>query len=375
MSRIRVLEMIDRSFLGGGQAVLLAVARGLDRDAFEPLICARAGGPLEEEARKSGIPFLPAPFEGKLSRGLTAALAAILTREKPDIVHTHGGVAGLYGRRAARRAGVGAVVHTIHGIHYLHYRNPLVRAAHIRLERRLSRRTDAVVLVSEADLRQAQVRQLAPIDKLTLIRNGVDGEALLGADFQARAAAIRDRFDWKPPVVGTVARLHRQKGIVHLLRAAGEILAANPEAHIVVAGGGPREKSLRREARRLGLDRRFLLLGECPEAREILSLFDIFVLPSLWEGLPLVLIEAAVLGKPIVATDIEANAEIVADGETGLLVPPKDPAALAEAVNCLLSEGELAADLGRRARETIKPRFALEAMVQGHADLYRSLKK
>jgi glycosyltransferase involved in cell wall biosynthesis len=174
MNRVRVLQMIDKPFLGGGQAIVLALARGLDRDRFDVSVCALGGGPLEEEVRKAGRPFVPAPFGGKYAFGLTGTIAGILRREKPDILHTHGGIAGLYGRMAARKAGVPKVVHTIHGIHYLHYRNLLLRAVYADLERYCSKITDAVVFVSEADLETGKRLRLARPSRLRLVRNGVD---------------------------------------------------------------------------------------------------------------------------------------------------------------------------------------------------------
>jgi glycosyltransferase involved in cell wall biosynthesis len=283
MSRLRIMEMIDKPFLGGGQAIVLALARHLDKNRFEISVCAAGGGPLEEEVGKAGLSFTPAPFGGKKFRfGLTGAIAGILRREKPDIVHTHGGIAGLYGRMAAHKAGVPAVVHTIHGIHYRHYRNILLRAVYADLERYCSKFTDAVVFVSEADRTTGRRLRLAKPAQMRLVRNGVDVSTLQSEAFARRVAKLKERTAWGSPVVGTIARLHRQKGVVHLLRAAEAILAGRSEGKIVVAGGGELEAPLRREAAVLGLDRRFVLLGERADAREILALFDVFVLPSLW---------------------------------------------------------------------------------------------
>jgi glycosyltransferase involved in cell wall biosynthesis len=373
MSRIRVLQMIDRPFLGGGQVVLLSLARGLDPARFEVSIAAQGGGPLEAAAREAGIPFRPLPFGRRLKPGLVRAIVRELRADPPDILHTHGGVAGLYGRRAARRAGIKAVVHTIHGIHYLHYRSSAARSAFVLLERACSRHTDAVVLVSEADRQEAGKRRLAAAEKLKLVRNGIDADDLASAPFAARAEEARLRLSLRPPVVGTVARLHRQKGLIHLIRAAPRIFEEHPAARVLIVGGGGLEADLRAEVPRLRLDRRFAILGARPDAREIMSLFDIFVLPSLWEGLPLVLIEAAAMGKPIVATDIGGSGEIVMDGETGLLVPPADSAALAAAINRLLADPVLAARLGENARRTIPPRFTLGRMVDEYSEIYMSL--
>lgn len=367
------MEMIDKPFLGGGQAIVLALARHLDKDRFETSVCARQGGPLEEQVRKAGLSFVPAPFGGKFSFGLTGAIRGILRREKPDIVHTHGGIAGLYGRMAARKAGVPAVVHTIHGIHYLHYRNIALRAIYADLERYCSKFTDAVVFVSEADLATGRRLRLAKPAKLRLVRNGIDCSGLVTEEFARRAAGLWGVVPQGSPLIGTVARLHRQKGVTFLLRAAAAILAGRPEGRVIVAGGGELEDDLLREIRTLGLEQRVLLLGERTDAREILSLLDVFVLPSLWEGLPLVLIEAAALGKPIVATSVDGSREIITDGQTGLLVPAGDPAALAAAVRRLLDDSALASRLGEAARVSIPPRFTLEAMIAGYAELYQSL--
>jgi len=374
MRKLRVLEMIDNPFLGGGQIHLLSLARGLDKDRFEVVIGAQGGGPLEAAARAGGFEFVPLAIAKKFGRGTVKAVAAQLEENRIDILHTHGGVAGLFGRRAARRAGTPVVIHTIHGIHYLHYRNPLLRFLYVLLERHLSRRTDAVVFVSEADFRAGKKWKLAAPDRSRIIRNGAD-LSRRGRDLRTalRTAKLKASIGLTPPVVGTIARLHRQKGVEFFLRAAKSIHGAHPEARVVVIGGGPQEKRLRREAEKSGLGRAFLILGERNEARELLSLIDIFVLPSLWEGLPLVLLEAASLGKAIVATDIDGIREVIRDGETGLLVPPANPNRLAEAVIRLLDDRALAAKFGERARREIPPLFTLADMIEKTGRLYLEL--
>ena len=282
-------------------------------------------------------------------------------------------MAGLVGRRAAARAGTPVVVHTLHGIHYLHYRNPFLKYLLVLAERRLARRTDAVIFVSRADYDRGTWFRLAPQPKMRLIRNGVALPDDDGPDGGRRREALRAALELDGPVVGAVSRLHRQKGVIYLLRAAPEILRRRPEARIVVAGGGPLEGELRRLVTRLGQDRRVLLLGERSDARDLLALFDVLVLPSLWEGLPLVLLEAAMLGKPIVATDIDGVREVVRDGETGLLVPPARPDALAAAVVGLLDDPGLAARLGGAARSEIQAEFSLERMVKETQNLYLDL--
>jgi glycosyltransferase involved in cell wall biosynthesis len=305
---------------------------------------------------------------------MTRKIRRVLEENEIDILHTHGGIAGLLGRRASGKSKTPAVVHTLHGIHYLHYRNKVLRYLYIRLERHLSRRTDAVIFVSEADLKEAERHKLAPEMKRILIKNGIDMTRFRETDISEKVKKeLKWRLNLSPPIVGTIARLHRQKGIIDLIRAAGQIHRGSPEAKIVVVGGGPLERALRVEAQKLGLERFFVMLGERTGARELLSMFDIFALPSLWEGLPLVLLEAAAMGKPIVATDIDGVREVIRDGETGLLVPPANPERLAEAILRLLQDKDLAHKLGENAKATIPPSFPLSKMIEETEQLYLRL--
>jgi len=372
IGKIRILEMIDKPSLGGGQRALLLIASHLDRKKFEVLIGSAGDGPLEEEAARLGLRHLRVPVRKKVDPRVISSIAQLLRHEKISILHTHGGVAGLFGRLAARRSKTPVVVHTLHGIHYLHYRNPLLRQAYVGQERVLSRWTDALILVSQADFRKAKKFRLAPVEKMFVIPNGIDTKP---GGREEEAAAFKASLGWPAdsPVVGTVARLHRQKGIRYLLDAAPSILSTFPEARVVVVGEGPLGKKLRRMARRKGLEDRFLFLGEREDALALLSLFDVFVLPSLWEGLPFVLIEAASLRKPIVATAVDGVTEVIEHGKTGLLVPPGDSLALAGAVIELLRDRELAQRLAERARAIVPPRFPLSRMVEQTQNLYLDL--
>lgn len=369
MEKIRVMEMIDRPGLGGGQTALLLLAEGLDRDVFEVFVCSGGEGPLSNESRRKGLSFVTVPLDKKLGLRTGRSIAALLKELEIDLLHTHGGVAGLHGRRAARSAKTPAVVHTLHGIHYLHYRIPFLRRLYVLLERRYSRVTDRLILVCQSDLRQARRHRLASETKMTVILNGADVSRTPGAE---ELAGQRNRLGWTPgrPVVGTVARLHRQKGVTHLLRAGQRILRAVPDSLIVIVGDGPQADRLKRQADRLGLGQKCLFLGAQEETIPLMALFDVFVLPSLWEGLPFVLVEAAALGKAIVATAVDGVPEVLEDGRTGFLVPPGDPEALASAVIRLLRDRGEARRLGENARSLVPSRFPLRRMVEQTQNLY-----
>ena len=369
MEKIRIMEMIDKPSLGGGQTAVLLLAENLDRSRFEVIISSGGDGPLAEEARQKGISYVPVSLGKRLSLGPIREITGALEENKIDILHTHGGIAGLYGRSAAGRARTPAVVHTLHGIHYLHYRNPFLRWLYVLLERKYSRLTDRLILVCQSDLQRARRYRLAPEEKMAVILNGRDLRPELGT---AEIVRRRAELGWPAgrPVVGTVSRLHRQKGVIDLLRASPKILGAFPEVKIAVVGEGPQSRSLRRKTQRLDLEGRFLFLGERKDAAAVMSLFDIFVLPSLWEGLPFVLVEAAALGKPIVATAVDGVPEILEDKKTGLLVRPGDPSALAAAVIELLKDKDKARRLGESARSLVAPRFPVRRMIEQHQNLY-----
>ena len=369
MEKIKIMEMINQPILGGGQTALLLLAESLDRDVFEVFVCSGEEGPLSLEARKRGLVFVTAPLDKRIGVGTRKPIASLLKELKIDLLHTHGGVAGFHGRTAARSAGTPVVVHTLHGIHYLHYRSPFLRRLYVLLERRYSRFTDRLILVCQSDLRQARKHRLAPERKMAVILNGTDVPPSPGADGLSR---LRSELGWPPgrPVIGTVARLHRQKGIIHLLRAGQTILRAVPDSLIVIVGDGPEAERLKREADQMGLGQQCLFLGARDDAGALMALFDVYVLPSLWEGLPFVLVEAAALGRSIVATAVDGVPEILEDGRTGILVPPANPGALAGAVVRLLQDKGEAGRLGENARSLVPARFPLRRMVEQTQNLY-----
>ncbi len=365
--------MIDRPFLGGGQINLLTLARFLDRTMFDVSVCSRDNGPLVQTLGEEGIPHFPVAFSKRMQRGIVKDLVSLLDTHHFDILHTHGGVAGLFGRWAARRCHTSPrVIHTLHGIHYLHYRNFFLKYLYVFVERFFSRFSDAVIFVSDADRERGRRFKLAPEDKMVVIKNGINFEA-----FEAEASLDKQEDDLDlgspGPVVGTIARLHRQKGLPYLLRAAKLIRESVPELSVWIVGGGSLFKKLKRLGEKLDLKETVHLLGERSDIARLLSRFDVFVLPSLWEGLPYSLLEAASLAKPVVVTDIDGVREIVEHDETGLLVPARDPERLAEAIVRLLREREHAARLGQKLKNVTQKNFNLSQMLQKIQALYLKL--
>lgn len=374
MKKIKILEMIDKPFLGGGQINLLSLAKSLDKKKFDVSVCSQSGGPLVDKVRENNIKHFPVCFRKQIDRRIVREIVSILKNNHFDILHTHGGIAGLYGRWAAHKCGVPVVVHTLHGIHYLHYRNIILKYLYMLLERFFSKFTDAVIFVSDADRKKAERLELVPISKMVVVKNGIDF-----SESKTEVTATKKKEDIRigisQPVVGTVARLHRQKGIPYFLKAALKICRVFTEAKIIIVGSGPLKKKLRRMAQNLSLGDSVSFLGEREDGPQLISLFDVFVLPSLWEGLPYVLMEAAALAKPVVVTDIDGVSELVKNMETGILVPPGDPESLARAVIYLLQNKEVASKFGENFKKDITSRYSLSRMVYKTESLYLRLYK
>ena len=369
MRKIRVLEVIDQPFLGGGQKNLLSLARCLDKSRFEVAVCSRDDGPLVDELHKDGIEHFSVPFSKKIDRKIVKKIAEFLKSKRFDIIHTHGGVSGFYGRWAARRCRIPVIIHTLHGIHYLHYRNALLKYLFVLLERYFSRFTDALIFVSNADKQKGEKYKLAPGKKMHMIENGIDFSALTSRKIRTKEGNNLGAISAQP-IVGTVARLHRQKGLTYFVKAAKELSKTYPNVKVMIVGGGPQRHKLERLNKSLGLLDTLQFMGERKDAVRLLSTFDVFVLPSLWEGLPYALIEAGALGLAVVASDIDGNREIIRDGETGVLVPPKDSDALAASIIKLLSNEDTRNRIGKNLKESIVPRYTLARMVHHTQELY-----
>jgi glycosyltransferase involved in cell wall biosynthesis len=173
------------------------------------------------------------------------------------------------------------------------------------------------------------------------------------------------------PVIGTVGRLHRQKGHTVLIDAAALVARDFPAARFVIIGEGEERAALERKAGIVGVAQRFEMTGASHDVPFRLASMDLFVLPSLWEGLPLTLLEAMAVGVPVVATSVDGVAEVIEDGEDGLLVPPGDSSALAAAIVRLLRDPQHAHEMGSRAMEKVKIDFGVDRMVRQTEEVYR----
>lgn len=283
-------------------------------------------------------------------------LTVALRRVRPDIVHTHTSKAGFIGRMAARLAGVPVVVHTMHEPPHNAAGGPLTRALYIWLERFAALLATHVITVSHANEREILRQRLVARSRFSVIREGLDLRRYPRAD-DPRAAVRQLGISDEVPVIGAVGRLEEAKGHIYLIRAMPAVLAHKPSARLVIVGGGHLREALQREIDALGLTEAVTLTGYRDDMLALMQGFDVFALPSLWEGLGIVLLEAMAYARPLVAAAVGGVNDVVLPGKTGLLVPPRDPEALGRAICTLLADESLRARLGEAGRERLETEF------------------
>jgi glycosyltransferase involved in cell wall biosynthesis len=379
--------------IGGTKRHLLELARGLRGAGWEvEVACPRVRGAafgdvsFWDDLAAAGIPTHEVAMERRPLSAVNALaarrLAGLLGRRRFDVVHAHSSIAGAVARLALLFSGAltGALsggrhrprlVYTPHGLAFLTPGSAPRRHFYLAVERALGLVTDRLIAVSPTEATAATEHGVVPPERVVTVPNGVDLGDLASP---ARRAAVRRAEGWGGgPVVGTVARMTPQKDPQTWLAVAARLAAERPEARFVWVWGGEEEPEVRRRAGDLGLEGRLIFPGYRADARHLLGAFDVFLLTSRFEGLPYTPIEALAAGTPVVATDVVGTRDVVRDGETGLLAPPGDVAALAAQVARLLDDGALARRLAVAGRADVLARFSLEAMVARTAATYEAL--
>ena len=308
-------------------------------------------------------PALRTPIDPRSDLRALHALHALLRQRSFDVAHTHTAKAGALGRMTARRAAVPRIVHTYHGFPFHEFQSHSRRGAYIAIERRLGRITDVALCVGTGVAVEAVRRGLVAPERIRTIGVVVDGVA--GADLPARAPEARDRarsalgIPAGATVVGAVGRLSYQKApedFLAMMRRLGRSGIVG-----VWIGGGELAEHISRLAKTQPAGR-IVLACERADVPEVLPAFDIFALPSRYEGLPTVIVEAMVCGIPVVATAVNAVGDVVVPGETGLLVPPQRPDLMADAVQYLIDWPAVAARMAVTARARLGERFGIPAL-------------
>lgn len=369
---MHVVHLTASTFFGGPERQMLGLADHLPPDFRSTYVSFSEAGRCGEFLRTvdaRGFAAVELRHDTPRLRSAARELARLLRFRRADVLVCHGYKANLVGRVAARRVGVPAVA-VARGWTGENWKVRRYEA----IDRWLLKFMDHVVAVSDGQAEKVR-RCGVPAAKMTVIRNAARLAAFAAPDVLdlARLTALFPGDDPVSPIVAAAGRLSPEKGFDVFAEAAGRVAKLHPHVGFVLFGDGPERAKIEARVRDLGLTGRFVMPGFTRELDRFVPWADVLVIPSHTEGLPNVGLEASAAGVPVVATAVGGNPEVVADGETGYLVPPADPAALAERIARLVGDPEARRAMGAAARDRMERLFTFDAQAAAYADLFATL--
>jgi glycosyltransferase involved in cell wall biosynthesis len=373
----RVLRVMTRLNIGGPARQELRLTRSLMARGYETRLVwgdsgEREGRMTSDYDPDSYIPWLTREVRPPDDLRAYRALVALMNRWSPQVVHTHMAKAGALGRLAASRARVPVVVHTFHGHVLQEYFGALKNAAFAEAERRLARRTDALLAVAPWVKEELLARGIGAEDQWYVMPVGVDMASLLTHRPDPTEARAKLGLPPTGSVVGCVGRLAPIKDHRTFFEAARLVARDDPDVTFVLAGDGELRSELERAGRE-ALGDRMRFLGWVDDLASLYAACDVVALTSRLEGTPVSLIEASAAGKPVVATDVGGVGEVVRDRHSGLLAQPGDPIAIAANITTLLQDPEMARRMGEEGTRWVTGRFSDERLADDVDALYRQL--
>ena len=361
--KIPILFITSNLGIGGLERVVVQLCIQLDKNLFTPAVCCiHFKGELAGELENQGIRIYnlncrkPDYFAFK-------KIIAVIEEFKPLIVHTHNINASIDGTIASIIKKIPVKIHTDHARRFPD------KLRYMLAERIVSYFVIKFITVSE-ETKQNLIRfeKISP-KKIKVIHNGI-GPIELRTKSQNELTRKELGLTQFQYIIGTVVRLEMQKGLIYLIRAFPEILKTFPDSCLLITGQGSQYETLRMEARTLGIEKNVKLTGPKLEICQIFNILDIYVLPSVWEGLPMSLLEAMSSQRPIVATRVGGIPQAITDGESGILVPPASSSSLALAICTLLKDSSLRTRLALKARQRFEMEFTMTRMIQAHQSIY-----
>jgi glycosyltransferase involved in cell wall biosynthesis len=357
--RIQILFVTPNLGVGGAERHIATLAPALDRARFEPrVVCIKEPGPMFEDVVAAGVPALSLGGGTRQAPASLWRLVRIMRAFRPDVVITRGLNADILGRVAATIARVPVVVVWKHNTGHISR-----GALEVVSERALDPFTDRYFAVAEGQVPYLTGELGWPERKIRVIHNGVDPAAFPYSPGRPRDAALAAELGIAPgeQVVGILAVFREEKDHATFLRAARSVADRVPGARFLLAGDGPGRAELEDLTHELGLEDRVIFAGLRSDVDAVLSLLDVVVLSSFTiECFPYAILEAMAMGVPAVCTAVGGLPEMIEEGVTGRLVPPRDPEALADGIVDVLSDPERARAMGRAARRRLEERFTLE---------------
>ncbi len=374
MKTIKILHITKMKSVSGSENHLLTMLSGLNHEQFEVSLCILAERrhislleDFQKELSNTGVTVSILPMKRHLDFGLIWRLRREMLRTRTDIVHTHLIHADLHGTIAAKLAGVSTILSSKHNDDDFRHK-PAIGW----LNRLLTRWQIRIIVISDWIGTFNREVEGVPAEKIVRIHYGLQPETVTR---HADPNFLRKEFNIPPeaPVIGTIGRLDKQKGQAYWLDALKPVIVEFPELRIVLIGDGALRESLKQQVRQLGIAQNVIFTGYRTDALKLLSGFDFFVFPSLWEGFGLVILEAMALKKAVIGSRVSAIPESVQDGQTGILVPAKDVDGLTQAMLKLLRDPALARSMGEAGLTRLHTHFTVETMVNETERVYRDV--
>lgn len=376
MSRIKVLHVHTLPIVSGSGINTYLTMKRTPSDRFEVSLACAPGGMLNHIVRGNGMTVrevrnMVQPLHPVKDLLALVELVRILRREEITIVHTHNSKAGFLGRLAGRIAGTPVVVHTVHGFSFHDGESWTRRVLFKKMERLAARWADHMIYISQPMIDWAEREGILNEGAYSKIYSGIDLEAFRKYGHAEEGRLRRELgLGMKDRVIGFVSKLWEGKGHTVALKAMVSVLKRCPETRLLLVGEGALEPTLRELAREYGIEASVIFAGFRTKIAEITALCDFCILPSFYEGMGRVLLEAGASGKAVVATQVGGIPDVVVQGETGILIPPGEPEALAEAMVRLLNDRELCRRMGENAGRRIGEKFDAKTMVDKIVAVY-----
>ncbi|MGI6452587.1 MAG: glycosyltransferase family 4 protein [Syntrophomonadaceae bacterium] len=369
MAKTRVLHVIGGGEVGGAEELVLTLMKLLNPEKYEPCLLCLCEGPFSFLAEKEGFFSVQIPMRNRLDLATVTPVREFLWAHDIKLVHTHGVRANLVGRIAAKREKI-PVVTTFHSVLRYDYDSYLKALLAKYLTMLTNSYTHQFIAISGI-IQEEIGRMGVPRDKISVIHNGLDTTRFKAAGSPEH---IKEMLGLKPdwPTISMIARLHPVKGHQFLLEAAQEMRDNGLNPQFLLVGEGVHRKPIEKMIARLGLQDSVVMTGYYESVEDIYAVSDILCVPSIMEGLGLVILEAMYFGVPVVASKIGGIPEIIEDGVDGLLVPPRDHQALAQALSRLLQNPGLAAEIALKGREKVS-QFTMENMARQVEQVYEQV--
>jgi glycosyltransferase involved in cell wall biosynthesis len=381
---IKVCQIITRLIVGGAQETVLHIGELLPKDQFQVSVISGpqtgSEGSLIEECQAKGIPLTILPElvrEVNPGKDIKAIwrLYRFLREGKFDIAHTHSSKAGVLGRMAARLAGIPVIVHTVHGWSFHESMPAITKQAYVLLERLSALYTDQLIVVTQRDIDKGLNAGVSSPEKYKLIRSAIPLNIFDPAAYDKQTVRCELGIPSEALVLGNVGRFSPQKNPLTWIKVAGRVSRELPDCFFLLVGDGPLRDQVEMEIKAEGIFNRTLLTGLRRDVPQMMKAMDVFLLTSLWEGLPRVLPQAMSMGLPIVSSRVDGSAEVILDGENGYLYNANDIVGMSQTCISLLKDKSHREKIGEAGMKTAHLEFDVREMIIQIEMLYGGLSR